>query len=152
MINHRGLPCPNLQEPPCLMVCPVIQPIAPPMMLFPGNTHISLSIPQAAILATPKKMRSVSIKEVPDFPSPSKITGVWRGKEEDDDGGKRARHWLMMVLVPLNPNELRLSVAADGNLSIVGTEKYPKTHGSKNKKQNLTLSPDSMALDQSGNL
>ncbi|KAL6198880.1 hypothetical protein ACLB2K_028668 [Fragaria x ananassa] len=98
MINHGGLPCPSLQEPPSPVVSPAIQPAAPPMMVFRDNTHVSFSVPQVADLATPKEKRSVSIREVPDFPSPSKITGVRRGREEeDDDGGKRARHSLMMV-------------------------------------------------------
>ncbi|KAL6199257.1 hypothetical protein ACLB2K_029043 [Fragaria x ananassa] len=115
MINHGGgLPCPSVKEPPSPVVSLVIQPAAPPMMVFLGNTLISLSVPQVVALATPKEKISVSIREVPDFPSPSKIT-----------------------------------VAGDGNLNIVRTEKSPnkmgRPRGSKNKKPKLTESPDSMA-------
>ncbi|KAL6196425.1 hypothetical protein ACLB2K_032040 [Fragaria x ananassa] len=119
MINHGGgLPCPSVQEPPSPVVSPMIQSAAPPMMVFRGNTPISLSVPQVAALATPKEKKSVSIREVPEFPSSSKITSVQRGREEEDyDGGKRARHSLVLVHVPLNPNELGLSTAGDGNFS-----------------------------------
>ncbi|KAL6140618.1 hypothetical protein ACLB2K_058916 [Fragaria x ananassa] len=34
MINHRGLPCPSLQEPPSPVVFPAIQLVALPMMVF----------------------------------------------------------------------------------------------------------------------
>ncbi|KAL6219602.1 hypothetical protein ACLB2K_007361 [Fragaria x ananassa] len=122
------------------------------MMEFRGNTPVSFSVPQVADLATPKEKRLVSIREVPDFPSPSKITSAQRGREEeddDDDGRKRARHSLVMVPMPLNPNELRFSVDADGILSIVRTGKSSKERGhprgSKNKKPNLIENPDSMA-------
>ncbi|KAL6225033.1 hypothetical protein ACLB2K_003885 [Fragaria x ananassa] len=109
-----------ITEPPSPMASPAIQPVAPPMMVFRGNTPVSLSVPQVAALATLKEKRSMSIREVPDFPSPLKITGILRGREEeDDDGDKRARHSLVLVHVPLNPNELGFSVVADGILSIV---------------------------------
>ncbi|KAL6198604.1 hypothetical protein ACLB2K_028393 [Fragaria x ananassa] len=139
-----------ITEPPSPVVSPAIQPAAPPMMVFRGNTHVSFSVPQVADLASTKEKRSVSIREVPDFPSPSKIIGVQRGREEeDDDGGKRERHSLVMVPLPLNPNELGFSIAADGILSIVRTGKSPKKrgpHGSKNKEPNLIENSDSMAF------
>ncbi|KAL6176684.1 hypothetical protein ACLB2K_053317 [Fragaria x ananassa] len=119
MINHGGLPCASLQEPPSPVASPAIQLTAPPMMVFRGNTHVSLSIPQR------------------------------EREKEDDDGSKRARHSLVMVPMPLNPNELGFSVVVDGILSIVRTGKSPKKRGrpcgSKNKKPNLIENLDSMA-------
>ncbi|KAL6225665.1 hypothetical protein ACLB2K_004514 [Fragaria x ananassa] len=138
-----------ITEPPSPMVSQVIQPAAPPMTVFRGNTPISFSVPQVADLATPKEKRSVSIREVLDYPSPLKVTGRRGREEEDDDGGKRVRHSLMMVPMPLNPNELGFSIVTDGILSIVRTEKSPKKRGrprgNKNKKPNLIENPDSMA-------
>lgn len=54
-----------------------------------------------------------------------------------------------MVPLPLNPNELGFSVAADGNLNIVKTgkslKKRGRPRGSRNKKKSLIEIFDSMA-------
>lgn len=56
------------------------------------------------------------------------IIGVRRGREEDNTASdKRPKHPLTMVLMALNPNELRFSVGLElGNLGIIHTGKSPK--------------------------
>ncbi|KAL6141650.1 hypothetical protein ACLB2K_059938 [Fragaria x ananassa] len=81
MINRGGLPCQRLQEFPSLVAPPVVsQPNVPHLMVFRGNTSISLSVPHAVVPPIPKDKRTMPIREVHVFPSPTKIIGVreWR--------------------------------------------------------------------------
>ncbi|KAL6180457.1 hypothetical protein ACLB2K_047120 [Fragaria x ananassa] len=91
MINHGGLPCSREQEP--------VQANPPEkatraavtfVTVFSGNASSSLSIPKPIFPIVPKEKRSISIRDVLAFPSPTKITGARRGREEDDyPDGKR---------------------------------------------------------------
>ncbi|KAL6200624.1 hypothetical protein ACLB2K_030405 [Fragaria x ananassa] len=64
--------------------------------------------------------RPILIREVPSFPSPSKITGVRRDREEEEKQyeGKLEKHALGFVPFPLNPKEIGFTVSDKGALKI----------------------------------
>ncbi|XP_004308583.1 PREDICTED: uncharacterized protein LOC101297012 [Fragaria vesca subsp. vesca] len=76
MLNHGGLPCPREQEAEAPAVIPSL--VATPSMVFRANIPSTLSILAYVSLSTlfPKEKRAVTIREVPAFPSPTKITGI----------------------------------------------------------------------------
>ncbi|KAL6129437.1 hypothetical protein ACLB2K_072787 [Fragaria x ananassa] len=125
MINHGGLRCPRVLEDSQAVAPP---PTTPPTMVFrasaSGSGSTSLSVPAVSL---PKEKMTVSIRDVPKFPSPTKITGVRRGRDEDDfGGGKRVKHSLAMIPLPMNPEEIGLSVQASSELAIIKTGKSSK--------------------------
>ncbi|KAL6125328.1 hypothetical protein ACLB2K_073387 [Fragaria x ananassa] len=105
MINHGGIRCPRVLEDSQAVAPP---PTTPSTMVFrasaSGSRSTSLSIPAVSL---PKEKRTVSIRDVLEFPSPTKITGVRKGKDEDDSGGgKLVKHSLSMIPLHLNPKEI----------------------------------------------
>ncbi|KAL6144229.1 hypothetical protein ACLB2K_054924 [Fragaria x ananassa] len=118
-------------EPPSPVALLVVNPpIAPPLMVFRGNAPISLSVPNATMPHIPKDKRMITIREVHAFPTPTKITGVRRRREDEDEAeGKRVCHPLVMVPLLLNPKKLRalgFSIVVYGNLDIARTRKSPR--------------------------
>lgn len=121
----------------------------PPVMVFRGNVIPFLSVPKSIFPPTLKEKRFVSIREIPAFPLPTKITSIRRREEDGAPDGKHLKHALAMVPAPLNPNELGFFVVSNGNLSIVHTEKSPKKRGrpcgSRNKKMLQREASNSLA-------
>ncbi|KAL6145236.1 hypothetical protein ACLB2K_055924 [Fragaria x ananassa] len=74
MINHVGLRCPRPMEADPVQVPP---PTTPPMVFrVVVSNQTTFFVP---VVALTKEKRVISIRDVPDFPSPTKITGVLGG-------------------------------------------------------------------------
>ncbi|KAL6218286.1 hypothetical protein ACLB2K_011501 [Fragaria x ananassa] len=94
MINYCGLCCPReLEEFEAAS-----KPTAPPAMEFHASATTFLASLSISSVTLPKEKRTVNIREVPEFPSPTKITGVRRSREEEErEDDKRLRHALALV-------------------------------------------------------
>ncbi|KAL6224546.1 hypothetical protein ACLB2K_003401 [Fragaria x ananassa] len=142
-LSGCGLPCPNAQEAEegtGALLGPVAAPAALPIV-FRANTHAALVVPNFPTLFREKRL--VQIREVALYPSPAKVTGVIREREEEEaKNGKRLKLSLAMVPLDLNLEDLGFSMAMSGVLGIKKTGKSPKKRGrprgNKNKKQLLT--------------
>ncbi|KAL6227084.1 hypothetical protein ACLB2K_001043 [Fragaria x ananassa] len=129
---------------------PVAAPAALPMV-FRANTHAALVVPNLPTLFREKRL--VQIREVALYPSPAKVTGVIREREEEEaKSGKRLKLSLAMVPLDLNLEDLGFSMAVSGVLGIKKTGKSPKKRGrprgNKNKKQ-LFTGESSSSMDDS---
>ncbi|KAL6184730.1 hypothetical protein ACLB2K_046130 [Fragaria x ananassa] len=71
----------EVQELPSPVAPPSITPHVAPLLVFRDNTHI----PIAATPPIPKDKRTVTIREVPTFPSLTKITRFHREWEDDEE-------------------------------------------------------------------
>ncbi|KAL6144890.1 hypothetical protein ACLB2K_055580 [Fragaria x ananassa] len=155
MLNHDEETCPLESEE---VVPPTSAPSRAtglPPMVFRGNSAPNLIVPNSPTLAFlfPKEKRVVQIRDVPAFPSPAKVAGVRRSREEEvTPVGKRARHTLTFDPLPLNPEELGFSIANGGALGLKKTGKSPKKkgrpRGSRNKK-NLQVGEYSDSMEPS---
>ncbi|KAL6125519.1 hypothetical protein ACLB2K_073576 [Fragaria x ananassa] len=109
MINHRGAIDPCLKE---------------------NEEVLKAAVAPITTAAAPPPMRPIQIREVLASPSLNKFTRMRREREEEEPTkGKRARHALALVPLPLNPEELGFTVSDGGALGIKKIGKSPKKHG-----------------------
>ena len=96
----------------------------------------------------PKEKRQIQIREVPEFPSPTKITGVRRARNDADGGtGKKSKHSLDIIPLELGPEHLGFMVGCDGSIGLArkSPKKRGRPRGSTNKKPAAKPTFNSMA-------
>lgn len=113
MINHGGDICPRENKEVPRPVANLTLTTATPAMVFKANSFQTLNTLTMLSLPPlfPKEKRSVQIREISTFPSPTKVSSVRRErKEEEELHGKRAKHVLALVSLHLNLEEMGFTI------------------------------------------
>ena len=122
-------------------------------MVFRANTAPGISLPSLPSISSlsnlfPKEKRQIQIREVPEFPSPTKVAGVRWARSDDDGGiGKKSKHSPELIPLELGPEDLGFMVGCDGSIGLArkSPKKRGRPRGSTNKKPAAKPTFDSMA-------